>query len=185
MSKSSLLNSLFHKSTKRYLSLTHNSQKMLIRKFQDKDAVKVAKLHRDTIRTINAKDYSLTQIKRWSGEITAQGHRKYAKLHHKFVAVKKERIIGFADYQDDELHGLYIHKDHTNKGIGNAFVTKIENAIRKKGFKSIKVTSTITARSFYERNGFKVVRKTLHRGLIVYEMKKNLATKPNFLKPRP
>ena len=154
---------------------------MTIRKFKLSDAVSLARLHRGTIRSINKKDYSSSEIAVWSGRTSAKRFRNLGKLNDRFVALEKRKIVGFGDYKDDEVMGLYIHKKHTGKGIGTKLLKKIEREVYANGKRTLKCISTTTARLFYEKNGFKVIKKTIHQirdqKLPVFKMRKKLIKK--------
>lgn len=149
-----------------------------IRKFKLSDAVSLARLHRGTIRSVNSKDYSPPEIAAWSGRTSAKRFRNLGKLNDRFVALEKRKIVGFGDYKDAEVMGLYIHKKHTGKGIGTKLLKKIEREVYARGKRTLKCISTVTARSFYEKNGFRLVKKAIHKiqdqKLRVFEMKKRL-----------
>ena len=151
---------------------------MLIRKFKDSDAVKLARMHRETIRTINNKDYSKEQIKVWPERSTAKRFSKYAKNRLIFVALDKNKIIGFTEYKDNEIKALYVHKDYIGKGVGEKLLKELIDISYKKGIRKLKCMSTITAKNFYLKQGFKIIRKTKfligNQKLKVYEMIKQL-----------
>jgi len=50
--------------------------------------------------------------------------------------------------------------------------------MRKEGCKEIMLKSTITAKDFYEKNGYKIIKKTMHKigdkKLQIYVMSKKL-----------
>ncbi len=151
---------------------------MVIRRFRESDAVQLARLHRSTIRAVNKKDYPAKQIKAWSGRVSARRHRKYSRQRVKFVAIENGRLVGFAEYKDDEIMGLYVHKDYMKRGIGKRLLVRVERHAYSKGIRVLKCTSTVTARLFYERNGYRTIRKTKHAigryKLSVYRMRKRL-----------
>lgn len=149
-----------------------------IRKFRLRDAVSLARLHRGTIRSINRKDYTPEEIMVWSGRSSAKRFRDLGKINKRYVALRDGKIVGFGDYKDNEVMGLYIHKNFIGKGIGTQLLKRMEREVYSNGRRTLKCTSTITARSFYEKNGFKVIKKTIHQiknqKLPVFEMKKKL-----------
>ncbi len=152
---------------------------MRIRKFRVEDSAQVARMHRDTIRIVNSRDYPKDQIEVWSKRSTAERFRKSKHSILRFVAVEKDKIIGFSDYNNSgELTGLYIHKSYQGKGVGKKLLKKIETSAIKKGLKELYLYSTITARDFYKKNGYKVIRKTKcnigGEKLAVFFMKKKL-----------
>jgi len=152
---------------------------MRIRKFLASDGVAVARLHRDTIRNVNSKDYPPEQIAVWAGRSTAQRARESKHSKNRYVVLDNDEVIGFGGFSEDgELTGLYINKDYIGKGIGTRLLNKLENEARAQGFKELFLISTITARNFYERRGYSIVKKTIHKikdqQLTVYKMKKVL-----------
>jgi len=152
-----------------------------IRRFRLGDAVSLARLHRGTIRSINKKDYTPKEITVWSGRSSVRRFQNLGKINQRYVALESRKIVGFADYKDHELMGLYIHKNFLGKGIGKKLLMKIEREVYANGKRTLKCISTITARHFYEKNGFKVVKKTIHQikdqKLPVFEMRKKLIRK--------
>jgi len=70
-----------------HILITRNNHctDMRIRKFRASDAVEVARLHRNTIRNINSKDYSKEQIAVWSGRTSAKRFRESMNKFIRFV----------------------------------------------------------------------------------------------------
>jgi putative acetyltransferase len=137
---------------------------MKIRLAQDKDCAEMARLHRATIRHINSQNYPEDIIEIWSGRTNAKRFRDNARKCKRWVAVEKNKIIGFVDHgDDDELWGLYIHKNYVGKGVGSRLLKTAEDSLKKQGVEIIKIKSTITAKKFYEKHGYKVLKKALHQ----------------------
>lgn len=137
---------------------------MKIRLIQDKDYAVIARLHRQTIRQVNSKDYSEDIIKVWSTRSKAERFRGNAKECKRWVAVQDDKVVGFCDHGfNGEFWGLYVHKDYIGKGIGSRLFKTAEKSIIKLGCKKITVEATVTAKNFYKKMGFKVVKKGFHR----------------------
>ena len=152
---------------------------MKIRKFKSSDSVEVARSHRGTIRYINKANYPPKQIKVWSGRVSAKRFRESIHQRKRFVAIEKGKIVGFGDFSPDgELTGLYVNKDFQRKGVGKYLLKKLEKEARKQGIKEFHLSSTITAKIFYQRNGYQITKKGKHeingQMLVVYRMKKKL-----------
>ncbi len=152
---------------------------MRIRLARDEDYAAIARLHRQTIRNINSKDYSEDIIHLWSGRTNAQRFRSSAHKCKRWVAIDKDKIVGFCDHNFEcELWGLYIDKDYLGKGVGSKLLKVAEDSMRKEGCKEIMLKSTITAKDFYEKNGYKIIKKTMHKigdkKLQIYVMSKKL-----------
>ena len=152
---------------------------MYIRKFKASDAAEVAKMHRNTIRFVNSKDYLPEQIEVWSGRTSAKRFRDSIKMFFRFVAVEKGKIVGYGDFKKDgELAGLYVHKNYQGRGVGFLLLKNIEKSARKKDIKKLFCYSTITAKDFYKKQGYGIIKKTKfpikNQKLTVYKMSKLL-----------
>ena len=152
---------------------------MYVRKFRISDAVEVARMHRNTIRFVNSKDYTQKQIEVWAGRTSAKRFRDSINMFFRFVAVEKGKIVGYGDFKKDgELAGLYVHKDYQGQGAGNLLLKKLEESAIQKGIRRFFCCSTITARDFYKKHGYRIVKKTRfsikNQKLIVYNMEKKL-----------
>src|SRR3989344_5738021 len=149
---------------------------MQIRKFKDSDTKELARMHNETIRTINVKDYPKKQIEVWAGPKPAI--RKYSKDRIRFVALDKNKIVGFGEFKDNDLTATYVHKDYVGKGVGKELLKKLEHTASKKGVRKLKCISTITAKGFYEKHVYTLINKSKlkikDQKLIVYVMEKLL-----------
>ncbi|MBI2102190.1 GNAT family N-acetyltransferase [Candidatus Woesearchaeota archaeon] len=152
---------------------------MHARKFRISDAAEVARMHRNTIRFVNSKDYPQKQIKIWADRTSAKRFRNSIDMFYRFVAVDNGKIVGYGDFKKEgELAGLYVHKEYQGKGAGYLLLKKLEESAKQKGIKKFYMYSTITAKDFYKMHGYRIVRKTKfsikNQKLIVYYMEKKL-----------
>src|SRR3989344_2270005 len=128
---------------------------MKIRLVRDQDYPAIARLRRQTIRNVNSKDYSEDVIHNWSAKTGAQDFRESAETCKRWVAVENERIIGFCEHTFEcEVSRMYVHKDHLRKGVGSRLLEVAEASLLKQGCKEINIESTVTAKEFYEKNGY-------------------------------
>lgn len=71
------------------------------------------------------------------------------------VDTSKDKSAGFILMnKDGEILLNYVLPDYIHKGIGKALLKEIEHIAKSSGIKVLSVVSTITAKNFYERNGF-------------------------------
>ncbi len=138
---------------------------MKIRLARDEDYVAMARLRRQTIRHINAKDYPADVIQRWSGSTNAQGLRDSADYCKRWVALDCNKIIGFCEHSlTNELSRIYVHKDYLRQAVGSRLLKTAEKSLVKLGCQKVTLQSTITARNFYVSNGYKIIKKSFYKG---------------------
>jgi len=64
--------------------------------------------------------------------------------------------VGFGDIdKTGYLDRLFVHKDYQRKGVASKICDKLEQAVQEK----IVTHSSITAKPFFEKRGYKVVKK--------------------------
>ncbi|MBT3864825.1 GNAT family N-acetyltransferase [Candidatus Peregrinibacteria bacterium] len=137
---------------------------MHLRLAQTKDYPAIVRLHRATIRNINSADYPEDIINTWAKRSSAKHFQECAHKCKRWVAVENDKVIGFCDHGFDcELWGLYIHKDFIGKGVGSKLLKKAEDSMKKQGCETISLKSTLTAKPFYQKHGYKLIKKDFHQ----------------------
>ena len=155
---------------------------MAIRVARDGDYAAIARLRRQTIRHVNARDYPDDVIERWSAKESAATLRASADLYRRWVAVERGRIVGFCEHDlQGALSRLYVHKDRLRKGIGSRLLAAAEASLKTLGFAEVTLEATITARDFYAASGYKLIRRGADQGdrsEPVYRMREWLYRRP-------
>lgn len=131
---------------------------MYIRKYKQEDCVDLSKLFYETVHTVNSKDYTEEQLCVWAtGKIDLKKWNQSFLEHCTYVAVEKEMIVGFADMDDTGyLDRLYVHKDCQGRGVGKELCDALELSV---GSKKFTTHASITAKPFFEKRGYQVVKK--------------------------
>ncbi len=121
------------------------------------DIPEIQKLYQDTVLTVNRKDYSLEEVEDWASCGDDINHL-YAQLteHRYMVAVNDQNIIvGFASINDNGyIHVMFVHKDFQRQGVALLLYQTIEQYAREKGINRLTSEVSITARPFFEKQGF-------------------------------
>lgn len=131
-----------------------------IRLAKDTDYIAIARMHRSTIRSVNAKDYPARTIRAWSGMAKVARLRASAPKAKRWVAVENGKVVGFCDHFGTcSVRALYVHKKHQGKGIGAKLLKVVEASLKRSGCKAITIESTITAQPFYAKQGYKTIRR--------------------------
>jgi putative acetyltransferase len=116
-------------------------------------------LFRDTIRRVNSRDYSPTQIAAWASD-DIDTVRWFGRFTGRFVPVAKEagRPVGFAELeQDGHIDRVYVSADHQRRGIGRQLLAAVVAEARRVGLARLFTEASITARPFFESQGFVVL----------------------------
>lgn len=131
---------------------------MQIRTYRPSDCEETAELFYSTVHTINAGDYSKEQLDAWAaGNMDLEQWDRSFREHESVVALDGGRIVGFGDIDAaGYLDRLYVHRDHQGKGIATAICNELERAV---GVDEIVTHASITARGFFEKRGYKLVKE--------------------------
>ncbi|MCI9407336.1 MAG: GNAT family N-acetyltransferase [Clostridia bacterium] len=121
---------------------------MILRTYTPDDFESVRKLFSETILTVNAADYTKEQLVVWAGlEPRLNGLI--------LIAETDGAIVGFGSIlSSGVLDLLYVHKDFQRRGVATALCDELE-----KGFPSVKTYASVTAKPFFERRGYTVVKE--------------------------
>ena len=136
---------------------------MEIRRFKQGDEEELYRLFYNTIRKVNVKDYSEDQVQAWAPDDIDMDFvtQKFRDISP-FVAVKDEKIIGYADIQPDGyIDHFYCHHQFQGKGVGRFLFAAIEKEAMKKGIPGMYSNVSVTARPFFEAMGFSVEKEQL------------------------
>lgn len=128
-----------------------------IRKYKQSDCKELAKLFYHTVHTVNAKDYTEGQLNVWAdGKVDLEKWNISLQEHFSIVAVDDDVIVAFGDIdKTGYLDRLYVHPDYQGKGIATAICNQLEAGVQV----SIVTHASITARSFFENRGYKVIKE--------------------------
>ena len=91
---------------------------MQLRAYREEDAPALLALFRDTIRRVNARDYSPEQVRAWASEDIDPGGWA-GRFAGRFAVVVEsgERAIGFADLEPDgHIDRFFVSADHQRRG---------------------------------------------------------------------
>jgi putative acetyltransferase len=133
------------------------------------DVDAIASLFYNTIRQVNIKDYSPAQIETWAGSAPEPARWKVRmETRQTFVALHSGEVVGFAELESDgHVDAVYVHHEHQGTGIASRLLERIEQEAERSSLKRLYTCASITARPFFERKGFVVVKpkEVEYRGL--------------------
>jgi putative acetyltransferase len=134
---------------------------MKIRLFRPEDAARIAQLFHDTVREINIRDYSESQVKAWApDDLYFRNWLEVCADRFTYVAEQDGEIVGFGELEaDGHIDCFYCHKNYQGCGIGKQIYRAIEAKAVELGLNRLFVEASITAKPFFQRMGFSVIRE--------------------------
>jgi UPF0176 protein len=135
---------------------------MLIRLFQSQDSDRIAQLFHDTVREVNIRDYSPSQVNAWAtDDLYFTNWTEDCTNSFTYVAEEEGEIVGFAQLEANGHHidCFFCHKDYQRCGVGTRLYRAIEAKALELKIERLFVEVSITARAFFKSRGFTVVKE--------------------------
>ena len=151
-----------------------------VRLFKAQDAEQIARLFHETIREINIRDYSNSQVRAWAPDnIHFRNWVEVCSSRFTYVADDEGVIAGFGELEPNGyIDCFYCHKNYQRCGVGSQIYRAIETKAVELPVNRLFTEASITAKPFFQRQGFSVIKeqKVTRRGetFINYVMEKLL-----------
>ncbi|MZI95758.1 GNAT family N-acetyltransferase [Vibrio sp. CAIM 722] len=132
-----------------------------VRRYSESDIPALWEIFYHTIRNINIRDYSRAQVEAWAPDNFDQAIWQ-RKMHSiaPYVAVLDGEIVGYTDLQDDGLiDHFFCHHQYQGRGIGKIMMEHVFEQGKLRGISKFHSEVSITARPFYEKQGFCIVEE--------------------------
>lgn len=132
-----------------------------IRRFQESDTEDVARLFHETVRTVNAGDYSPEQLKAWApDDIHFKDWKAACTEVYTIVAVPEDNhmISGFAMLKESGyVDCFYVHHLWQGKGAGRQLMKHLISRALSQGNDLLTSEVSITAVPFFRKFGFRII----------------------------
>jgi putative acetyltransferase len=135
-----------------------------IRDYHLEDAKALMDIFYNTIHKVNIKDYNQSQVDAWApkSNLKLEDWKKRFSRTYPIIATVDEKIVGFAEFKSNGyIDCFYIHHEWIGRGIGKALMEEIFIRAKKNNIKRIFVDVSITAKPFFEKMGFSVLREQI------------------------
>jgi putative acetyltransferase len=134
---------------------------LIIRRARQEDKEAIWRAHGSAIRGTCAGHYSPEVIEMWAGRLRPEKYAEAIDRYEFFVAEEDGAVVGFGELGQEtgEVQGLYVSSDVAGRGVGRKLLSTLEERARAHGLKSLRLTSSLNAVSFYERAGFEAVEE--------------------------
>ncbi|KAB8293540.1 acetyltransferase, GNAT family [Bifidobacterium avesanii] len=135
----------------------------LIRRYRSADAAATMAVFRRSVIGLASRDYDPEQVRVWAdraGDVRRWDRRRSAV--DTWVAVSAgggDAVVGFIDVDGSGyIDMLFMDPAHARQGVASALLGEVERHAAEWGIAGLSVHASITARPFFERYGFRVVR---------------------------
>lgn len=149
---------------------------MRIRNYSNKDAEEISALVVKNLLEVNTKDYPYDLMAGLVGFYSPDSMNAAALKKEVFVGVQGERIVATAALVDDGwIHDVFVDTQWHCRGMGGAMMVFLEKLAKSRGYRVVKLPSSITAVGFYEKLGYRQLREVVSgEGLTEVLMEKEL-----------
>ena len=140
----------------------------IVRKWQLGEELRIGKIYHDAVHGLTGDHYSEQQRHAWATPIEgdaawAEKWRKRCERKNPWVAVVDGEVVGFMEFDPDgHIDCTYVSPSHAGKGHMSAIMDRIFEEAHQTNLTRLYAEVSITARPFFERHGFRVVRDNPH-----------------------
>ena len=146
------------------------------------DLDEMKQLYVGTVMQVCKNDYSFKEREQWSASVN-KPERWVEVIETEYVLLAEidQQIVGYGTLKDGNyIDFFYVHKDFQRRGIAQQLLGRLEREAIDLGSSAITSDISITAKPFFQRNGFIEIAKQQNiRGnevLINYKMEKQLSS---------
>lgn len=116
----------------------------------------------NTVHNINKKDYTQNQLNAWvNPNIAFKAWQHRFKKSKPDICISGDKVLGFCEFDKGYIDCFYVHYQHQGCGVGKLLLNQIFAIAENNKIDTIKVDASITAKTFFEKFGFKQVTENL------------------------
>ncbi|HEX9328175.1 MAG TPA: GNAT family N-acetyltransferase, partial [Reyranella sp.] len=131
---------------------------LVIRDAGPDDVAAISALVQHTVRISNGRDYPPQAIDLIVANFAPDKVGQRMAERDVFVCQMGDRIVGTIALGGDRLRSLFVEPGLQQAGIGARLVAHLEAHARTAGVRELKLSSSLTARGFYERLGYRLIQ---------------------------
>ncbi|MFT4246130.1 MAG: GNAT family N-acetyltransferase [Micrococcaceae bacterium] len=153
---------------------------MIIREYTQADDIATQEVFFKAVQQSNSKDYSPDQINAWlkSGSDIEIWRQKRLAVKT-YIAEISGKVVGFTDVNaQGYINMIFVDTDYSGMGVATELLDKVTAVAMDMGCKELTAHVSITAKPFFLKQGFEVVKECQRSlygvGFINYAMRKRL-----------
>lgn len=136
------------------------------------DEERIHAVHTSSILELCSTSYSVESVKKWAARQTPSQYTNSIESGEITLALSSDHvdeIIGFGhlissdtgeretETKECEIKGLFVSPKYVRRGVGRSLVQHMEQQAKERGFRHIRVRSSINAKEFYQKMGYCIV----------------------------
>ncbi len=130
----------------------------VIRRYEAADLDAVIGVFLRSVREVASRDYDAAQIAAWA-QVDRDVWLRRRLDRPTWVALIDGLTAGFIDLQSDgHIDMLFVDPACQRRGVASALLDTVEHAARAQRLAVLDTDASITARPFFEKHGFQLVR---------------------------
>lgn len=138
---------------------------MSVRLASPDEAEQLWNIRNQAIRFGCKESYEASVINAWTPDKMPDSYRKVIAENPFFVVDGPEGepvATGFLAISSGSVEAIFTLPDFTGKGMASLIIDAIKDEARKRGFTRITLASTPNATTFYQKQGFVLIRESLY-----------------------
>lgn len=132
---------------------------MEVRQFEPEDAERLSELIARNFQQVLVQDYPIEAIETWVAVFTPERLIEESRRQFMVVGMVGNELVGLASLDGDRVRNVFVDVARHRTGIGKALMTAVEAHARERHVKTIYLMAAVSARGFYEKLGFRVVKR--------------------------
>jgi putative acetyltransferase len=139
----------------------------MTRRYREGDHLFIGRIYHEAIHRLACRDYTKEQLRAWAGsegDPDEWSRAWKARCERKMPFVKEidGRVVGFIELDPDgHIDCTFVDPDFAGQGVMGEIMAEVKNEAAKLGLCRLHAEVSITARPFFERQGFSRVRDHL------------------------
>ena len=139
----------------------------MVRRYQHGDHLAIGRIYHEAIHRLASRHYSIEQLNAWAGtkgdpDQWARDWQARCERKQPFVKVLDGEVVGFIELEPDgHIDCTFVDPDHAGQGIMDEIMTGVKQHALLQGITRLFAEVSLTARKFFERQGFVWVRDNI------------------------
>ena len=134
---------------------------LFVRPYALKDGRDTLRVFHEAVRRGAASAYTAAELSAWvAPALDAAAWIAARSRYATWVAEQRGEVIGFVDLTaDGEIDMLFVHPDHTRRGVGSALLKEVELRARTSHVQRLHARASLVGEPVFARAGFVVRRR--------------------------